>query len=203
MSKICHSCNKKYGDSHAFCAECGSVLFEEQPAQAAQQQVYQSAPQASAQSPYQAAPQAASQSYQPQYTAQNETQPLYTAQDETQPLYQYQQQYQPTPAPTYQAAPTIEPKKEELYPAVSTATYFWLNIAMAIPFVGLILSIVLSFAPRNRSLKNYSRAYLIANIIVLSILLIGFILFYAFANQIAAFVFDMLNDGVIYNQFPN
>lgn len=75
---------------------------------------------------------------------------------------------------------------ERLYPAVKTSTYFWLNIAMAIPFVGLILSIVLTCAPQNRSLKNYAKAYLILYLISIGIALIGVILSIAFTGSAVA-----------------
>ena len=85
---------------------------------------------------------------------------------------------QSTPAP--EVIPEVISPKEELYPAVSTATYFWLNIAMTIPTVGFILSIILTCAPKNRSLKNYARAYLIVNLIIiglgLSVLVISLLL---------------------------
>lgn len=89
---------------------------------------------------------------------------------------------QSTPAPEVIPEVILEiiSPKEDLYPAVSTATYFWLNIAMTIPTVGFILSIILTCAPKNRSLKNYARAYLIANLIIiglgLSVLVISLLL---------------------------
>ena len=97
---------------------------------------------------------------------------------------------QSTPAP--EVIPEVISPKEELYPAVSTATYFWLNIAMTIPTVGFILSIILTCAPKNRSLKNYARAYLIANLIIiglgLSVLVISLLLggLFAFFEDVPA-----------------
>lgn len=98
------------------------------------------------------------------------------AQTYAQPEYQQPQAYS---APAYQYAPAAETYTQsnaDLYPAVSTGTYFWLNIVMAIPFVGFILSIILTCAPKNRSLKNYARAYLILNLIGIGIALAGVIL---------------------------
>ena len=97
---------------------------------------------------------------------------------------------QSTPAP--EVILEIISPKEDLYPAVSTATYFWLNIAMTIPTVGFILSIILTCAPKNRSLKNYARAYLIANLIIiglgLSVLVISLLLggLFAFFEDVPA-----------------
>ena len=72
MSKICPSCKLRYDDTSMFCAECGAVLVNEQPAQYTEEASPQYSPQ----------PQYAVSVDQAQYTA-----------PETQPLYQYQQQY--------------------------------------------------------------------------------------------------------------
>lgn len=95
---------------------------------------------------------------------------------------------QSTPAP--EVIPEVITPSEELYPAVSTATYFWLNIAMTIPTVGFILSIILTCAPKNRSLKNYARAYLILNIIVIGLGVLGI----ALATIIGGGIFALFED---------
>ncbi|MBQ3527285.1 MAG: zinc ribbon domain-containing protein [Clostridia bacterium] len=99
--------------------------------------------------------------------------------------------YQPVPTPTYQAAPKMEAEPEKLYPAVSTAMYFWLNIAMVIPFVGFILSIVLTCAPKNASLKNYAKAYLIANLIALGIAITGLAILSLVGGSLIALTEDL------------
>lgn len=166
MAKFCPNCNKEYADEAAFCAECGSALeavvvpepaAEPEPIVAAEPEpVAEPAPQPVVEPVAESAPQPA-----PQPQVQYQPQP----QVQYQP--QYQQPYYQQPQYQYQQAPAE--KKEELFPAVKTAVYFWLNIAMAIPFVGFILSIILTCAPSNKSLKNYAKAYLIANLIVVGI----------------------------------
>ena len=145
MSKICPVCKKEFVDEAAFCGECGVALVNEATIPAEPEAVAEPAPQVIQQPAPQSAPQP--QYYQPQP----------------------QQYYQPVPQPqqVYQQAP--EEKKEKLYPAVKTAVYFWLNIAFVIPVVGFILSIILTCAPRNRSLKNFARSYLIGYLIILGI----------------------------------
>ena len=63
----------------------------------------------------------------------------------------------------------IESKNGGLYPPVKTAVYFWLDIAMMIPFIGFILSIVFTAVPQNRSLKNFAKAHLIGYLIILGL----------------------------------
>lgn len=48
---------------------------------------------------------------------------------------------------------------------VGKGPFFWLLLLFSIPFFGFIASIVFSCAPRNKSLKNFSRAVLIWYII--------------------------------------
>ncbi len=45
------------------------------------------------------------------------------------------------------------------YKPISMWGYFGYQILFAIPVIGLILLIILSFAPRNKNLKNFSRSY--------------------------------------------
>ena len=72
------------------------------------------------------------------------------------------------PAPETPAAPA------QIEKSVSTAVFFGLEILISIPLIGLIASIIFSFAPKNENLKHYARAKMIRCIIslILSILLI-------------------------------
>ncbi|MBP5180076.1 MAG: hypothetical protein J6127_02165 [Clostridiales bacterium] len=44
------------------------------------------------------------------------------------------------------------------YRPISMWGYFGYELLFAIPFVGLILLIILAFAPRNKNLKNFARS---------------------------------------------
>ncbi len=66
--------------------------------------------------------------------------------------------------------PIIEDKNAK---PISTAAYFWLKVLFAIPGLGFLMSIILSFAPSNLCVKRYSRASMIFQLIVFVILLIG------------------------------
>lgn len=114
-----------------------------------------------------------------------------TPEVQPQPTYQ-QPQYQPQPQ--HQPQTIIYQKRDEdgneLFPAVKTIVYFLLDIAFIIPFVGFILSIVLSFSPRNGSLKNFARAHLIGYLIILGILA-------------CIFIISLIVGGSIYSIFEN
>ena len=72
------------------------------------------------------------------------------------------------PAPEAPASPV------QIEKPVSTAVFFGLEILISIPLIGLIASIIFSFAPQNANLKHYARAKLIRCIIslILSVFLI-------------------------------
>ena len=57
---------------------------------------------------------------------------------------------------------------------VSTGTFFGTTLLFALPFIGFIACIIMCFAPKRKSLKNYAKANLIWAIIglVFSILLV-------------------------------
>lgn len=59
--------------------------------------------------------------------------------------------------------------KEKSEKTVGFWTFFGLTILFLIPLVGLIASIVFSFAPKNRNVKNFARATMVWNIVGLVI----------------------------------
>lgn len=58
------------------------------------------------------------------------------------------------------------------YKPVSTGKYFWTGVLCYLPIVGLIITIILSIIPRNKNLKNFVRAILIADAICIIVSLI-------------------------------
>lgn len=122
---------------------------------------------------------------QPQYTQQSpQGQPVYQNQ---QPYHQqayvqpqYQQPAYHQPQPTYQQQPQpmyaaqSPAPKDESGGVVSTGTFFGTMLLFALPFIGFIACIIMCFAPKRKSLKNYAKANLIWAIIglVFSILLV-------------------------------
>ena len=82
---------------------------------------------------------------------------------------QEQQSPETTPEPFPE---TVSPVQQEK--PVHTGIFFGLEALFSIPLIGLIASVIFSFAPENKNLKNYARAKLIWCIIslLLSVLLI-------------------------------
>ena len=177
MSKYCTNCGTEVSDELTNCNLCGAPLadaapVQETPAQPVEpaQPVDQAPPQAYAapqadpnaqyQAPYAPAGAAYGYAYQP---------------DPNQP-YAYQPQYY---APPVQEQPVVEEKKKrEREPGeVSVAAFFWLRLVFGIPVVGLIVSLILAFAAKRWSLKNYARANLVWVLVGLGISIILAILY--------------------------
>ena len=194
-TRTCKKCGAELKEGVAFCTECGaSSKDESDDAPTAevktealpppvQEQRQQPPPQ---QTPiHTQAPPVQQARPQPQYTQQPpQGQPVYQNQQPynqqayAQPQYQQPAYYQPhstyqqQPQPTY-AAPPPTPK-DESGGVVSTGTFFGTMLLFALPFIGFIACIIMCFAPKRKSLKNYAKANLIWAIIglVFSILLV-------------------------------
>ena len=63
----------------------------------------------------------------------------------------------------------------EEYSPISPWGYFGLNILFAIPFIGFLILLILSFASSNINVRNYARSFWIPLLLVLIGLLILFI----------------------------
>ena len=158
---------------------------------AAQEQggfTYAGAAQESAAAPKQeAAPQEPLYRYQPAVQAQpvyQQAQPVY---QQAQPIYQ-----QPQPVyqqPVYAPVPNAADAEDQ---TVSTAKFFWFRVLFAIPLVGFILSIVMSFAPKNKSFKHFARSYMIMNFIAIGIVLVICCIVLATGASLADFYYDLL-----------
>ena len=99
---------------------------------------------------------------------QNYQQP-YQQQPYQQQPYQQQAQYQQQPAYNnfYQT-----PQIPEEYKPISMWGYFGYELLFAIPFIGFILLIVMSFAPANKNVKNFARSYFCLLIIIVVLFII-------------------------------
>ena len=100
--------------------------------------------------------------------------PAQSQYQQTQPQYQQAQ-----PQPQYQQAQpqyTVVTAATEPDQTVSTARFFWFRILFVIPFVGFILSIIMSFAPRNVNFKHFARSYMIMYFIGIGLVLVGLII---------------------------
>lgn len=89
-----------------------------------------------------------------------------------QPQYQKAQPQYQQAQPQYTVV-TAAPEPDQ---TVSTARFFWFRILFVIPFVGFILSIIMSFAPRNVNFKHFARSYMIMYFIGIGLVLVGLII---------------------------
>ncbi len=87
---------------------------------------------------------------------------------------------QPKPAVAYPMEESELPKK---YRPIKPWGYFWLELLFAIPVVGLIALLIFTFAGKNVNRRNFARSYwcvlLVAAIVLIVLLIIGFVTGYA------------------------
>ena len=69
------------------------------------------------------------------------------------------------------------------YKPISTAAYFWLMLLNCIPVVNIFMIIILSFAPKNKNLKSFERAFLMWFLILLVIGIIASVFSYFFIQS--------------------
>lgn len=82
----------------------------------------------------------------------------------------------PIPQPEGLRVPPVPKAKPEIpgeYKPLSPWAYFGWQLLFAIPFVGFVLLIVMSFAPRNKNLKNFTRSYWCAALVACGIAVVG------------------------------
>jgi|GEM_PF-922233 len=58
---------------------------------------------------------------------------------------------------------------------LKTAAYFWYLVLYSVPFVGWLACIIISFAVKNKNLRNFSRAILISLLIVIAFWVIAYL----------------------------
>ncbi len=177
MAKFCVNCGKELGENSKFCGECGTPVAvneeikEEQIVEEveATEETVQEEPIAEAvpaeeikEEPIEQEPAIEEPAVIPMPEAEENQTPV-------------------TPIPSH--SPNVTPAAPSNN-YVSTWAYFGLMFVFAIPLVGLITSIIMSFAPKNRSLKNFARANLIWTIICFVLSLISIILMFLLGYEI-------------------
>ena len=182
MAKFCTQCGKELTEEMIFCTNCGTKVAVEPVAEVVAEPVAEVAeePVVEVEEPVaEPTPQPVPTPV-PQPAPKPMSQPVYTRE----PL--------PTPPPAYAPQPVHTPQapqvqQDKTNKIVGTGTFFWFKLLYAIPVVGFILSIIFSFAPKNKSLKNYSRAtliwYLIGIIFVAIIVLVMVLAFGSAVNS--------------------
>lgn len=69
---------------------------------------------------------------------------------------------------------------------MSPWAYFGWSLLYAIPFVGFVLLIVMSFAPRNKNHKNFTRSYWCGALVALAIAVVTIVLVMVLGGGVAA-----------------
>lgn len=176
MAKFCNQCGKELTDEMIFCTNCGTKVYVEPEVQKVEevQEEKVEAQQEEVKVEEQPTPQPA-----PIPQPAPAPQPAPIPQPAPQPVYV--REPIPTPPPVYvqQTVQSPQPQQDKATKIVGTATFFWFKLLFAIPVVGFILSIIFSFAPKRKSLKNYARATLIwylIGIIAVAITILVFVL---------------------------
>ena len=157
MAMFCTKCGAALTPGTRFCTTCGAPV--EEPVTAPETPVVEEVP---------AAPVAPTPVEPTPVPVQPAPAPVQPAPAPVQPVVA-PVQYVPV-QPVQQM--TAAPKKE----VAGVGRYFWTMLLFTIPVVGFIFSIIFSFAPRNKSFKNFSRAmmiwYIIAIVIAIAIIVL-------------------------------
>ena len=164
MARFCEKCGTQLEGVEAFCPNCGAPVAAEPETPAAETAAETvAAEQNTAEAA--AAPAAPAEECAPEDCAANKDSND-GAPAPAQPQYQQAQ-------PQYTVVTAASAPADQI---VSTARFFWFRILFMIPFVGFILSIIMSFAPRNVNFKHFARSYMIMYFISIGLVLIGLII---------------------------
>ena len=198
MARFCEKCGTQLDGVEAFCPNCGAPVAAEPETPAAETAAETAAAEMNAAetaaAPAAPAEESASGSADGAPAAFEYSEPAAPAPaaapeaaEDAQQGFAYGAPAAPAPAqPQYQQA---QPQYQQAQPqytvvtaapepdqTVSTARFFWFRILFAIPFVGFILSIIMSFAPRNVNFKHFARSYMIMYFIGIGLVLVGLII---------------------------
>lgn len=95
----------------------------------------------------------------------------------------------PPASQSVQVEVTQKPAAQEIpgeYKPLSPWAYFGWQLLFAIPVVGFVLLIVMSFAPKNKNLKNLARSYWCALLIVVALIVTIVVLTLALGGSLSA-----------------
>ncbi len=83
---------------------------------------------------------------------------------------------------------------DRAYGVVSTAAFFWLDVLFKLPGLGWLFCIILSFAPKNVTIKHFARSKLVILVIVVICVGIAYAILAIFSDQIAAAMQGVVSD---------
>ena len=181
MAKFCTRCGKEISDGVAFCTECGTKAPADSEAEVKEVKKEAATPEV---------PRCKKCGAELKEGAVFCTECGASSKGESS---QPQPTYQQPPQPTYAAPPA---KADESTAVVSTGTFFGTMLLFALPFIGFIACIIMCFAPKRQSLKNYAKANLIWAIIGLVfgiLLIVGLI---ALGNTLMDYIKQAVGGGL-------
>ena len=169
MARFCEKCGTQLEGVETFCPNCGAPVAAEPETPAAETAAETAA------APVAPAEESANEN---RAAAEEANGGAPAAFEYSEPAAPAQPQYQQAQPQYQQAQPqyTVVTAAPEPDQTVSTARFFWFRILFVIPFVGFILSIIMSFAPRNVNFKHFARSYMIMYFIGIGLVLVGLII---------------------------
>ena len=172
MARFCEKCGTQLDGVEAFCPNCGAPVAAGPETPAAETAAETAAAEMNA------AETAAAPAAPAEESASGSADGAPAAFEYSEPAAPAQPQYQQAQPQYQQAQPqyTVVTAAPEPDQTVSTARFFWFRILFVIPFVGFILSIIMSFAPRNVNFKHFARSYMIMYFIGIGLVLVGLII---------------------------
>lgn len=184
MARFCEKCGTQLEGVEAFCPNCGAPVAAEPETPAAETAAETVAADMNTAETAAAPAAPAEEIVSPAFEYSEPAAPAPAAAPETaenaQRGFAYSAPAAPAPAqPQYQTAqpqytvPAAAPQPDQ---TVSTARFFWFRILFLIPFVGFILSIIMSFAPRNVNFKHFARSHMIMYFIGIGLVLAAMII---------------------------
>lgn len=172
MARFCEKCGTQLDGVEAFCPNCGAPVAAEPETPAAETAAETAAAEMNAAETAAAPAAPAEESASGSADGAPAAPAPAPAPAPAQPQYQQAQPQYQQAQPQYTIV-TAAPEPDQ---TVSTARFFWFRILFVIPFVGFILSIIMSFAPRNVNFKHFARSYMIMYFIGIGLVLVGLII---------------------------
>ncbi len=177
MAKFCTECGKEIASGVAFCTECGTKAPDDPATETTETtetiETTETVSEVKTEPKVETKPEAAI------HTAP--TQNNYQAQ-QTQPVYQ-----QP---PITQASPDPASK------VVGTGAYFGLMLLFALPIIGILSVIIMSFAAKNKNIKHFARANLIWSIIAFVLFIAVIIGIIVIGNSVIEYIKQALEGSL-------
>ena len=177
MAKFCTNCGNEVKDGMAFCSGCGTKVSETVPTIHIEDSKVDNK-------------EATMEQVAVQQSTSNQTitqEVIYNQQ----PQQQMQSQHTVVQSnPVQQQTTTVQAKVEDTYGIVSVGLYFGMMFLFSIPIIGWLICLIVAFAPKRQSLKNYARASLLWLIIGLGLATLGFALFSMLGNMVSGFISD-------------